>query len=169
MIGAKLGSHLEHLDLSGSVGLPAAVLEKLLPRMGPGCTRLRVLELGGCDELTDEILAGYFPRAHSLRRFSVQRCTKLTDLTAELIATGRKRALRALRVLDISDCERISPNGQRKLEQAVPVVLTNGGARAGLRAGPEEDRDGQDPATTTQITHASHSANEERLNRITLG
>jgi len=164
-IGAKLGSNLEHLDLSGSVGLPAAVLEKLLPRMGPGCTRLRVLELGGCDELTDEILAGYFPRAHSLRRLSVPRCTKLTDLTAELIATGRKRALRALRVLDISDCERISPNGQRKLEQAVPVVLTNGGARAG----PEEDRDGQDPATTTQITHASHSANEERLNRITLG
>ena len=93
------------------------------------------------------------------------RCTKLTDLTAELITTGRKRALRALRVLDISDCERISPKGQRKLEQIVPVVLTSGGARAG----PEEDRDGQEPPTTTHSTHASHSANEERLNRITLG
>lgn len=128
---APLAQHWTSLDLSRSSRLTPSDLAIVLCRRGPGCgAQLRVLVLRSCsDAVSDETLAAFLPRAHSLARLDVSCCTLLTDLTAMLIASARQRALQALRHVDISECSGITDRGREKLRRAVPIVV----ARMGLK------------------------------------
>ena len=114
---ARIGSQLTCLDLSGCGLLSEDALSQLLRRTGPGCgARLTVLKLRSCDRaVTDTLLASFLPRAHALARLDVAYCTALTDATAVLLATGRSRALRALRHVDLTGCRRLAPRGRARL------------------------------------------------------
>jgi hypothetical protein len=80
--------------------------------------------LRSCAEaVTDELLAGFLPRAHAMQTLDVAHCTALTDMTARLIASGRARGLRALRHVDVTGCHRITAGGRRRLCASVPNVI----------------------------------------------
>ena len=124
---APLVANLEQLDLSGSADLERDALAQILRRMGPGCgARLRVLTLRGCaDAVSDELLAGFIPRAHGLQQLNIAGCHKLTDLSARLIASARARALLRLRQVDISGCRRLTKRGRKELSRAIPVLVND--------------------------------------------
>ena len=117
---ARIGSNLSRLDLSGCGLLSEDALSQLLRRTGPGCgARLHTLLLRSCDRaVTDALLAGFLPRASSLRTLDVAYCAALTDATAVLIASGRARALAELRHLDITGCHRLTTRGRQRLHPA---------------------------------------------------
>ena len=115
---ARIGGQLSCLNLSGCGLLTEDALSQLLRRTGPGCgARLQTLLLRSCDKaVTDDLLAGFLPRAHGLRTLDVAYCTQLTDLTAVMLNASRTRALAELRRLDLTGCNRITRRGREKLK-----------------------------------------------------
>lgn len=130
---APISSHLEVLDLADSPTLPTEALAAILRRTGPGCgARLRVLTLRACAlAVTDDLLAGFLPRAHGLRSLDLTLCSSITDLTAMCLANARSRALKHLRHLDITGCERLTARGWEKLRRTAHASA--GGAEAEMQ------------------------------------
>lgn len=125
---APIAASLDVLDLCGCDSLQREPLGRVLPRTGPGCgARLRVLRLRSCaDAVTDDLLADFLPRAHSLEELDVAYCTKLTDMACVLLASGRARALRKLRRLDVTGCHRFTERGRRQLQGTYPPAVLIG-------------------------------------------